>query len=371
MTSPPRFLALLLCTAVLLPSASWAAGKKDPASARLAEEKAKQIEISKKAKALESELGDLKEKLLEYAGTLRTSEEKLSDTTRKMDYLRKKKAAYAAKLYDSESALGGLITAAGKYRRTSTPDILMRSDPVDAARAALVLKTLIPEMDRRAATLRSQLEDLNKIEADIAKTLEEQSKETKEINAQKEKLDSLIEKRQSLYQETESARAEQEEKVKKLAKESKSLEEFVAKLKPKSEKPSGDALPAGAILPVHGSARTSFGEKDELGATSKGITFETDSGAMVVTPLAGTVKFAGPFQQYRQILIIEHKGGYHSLIAGLGRIDTVVGASLSAGEPVGQADKSSSAKIYYELRRNGAPVNPKNLLTAQRRQKKT
>ncbi|MEZ0226592.1 MAG: peptidoglycan DD-metalloendopeptidase family protein, partial [Alphaproteobacteria bacterium] len=78
------------------------------------------------------------------------------------------------------------------------------------------------------------------------------------------------------------------------------------------------------------------------------------------------------FQKYRQILIVEHAGGYHSLIAGLGRIDTVVGATLAAGEPVGIAEKSDDgARIYYELRQNGAPVNPRKLLVAQKKQTRT
>jgi septal ring factor EnvC (AmiA/AmiB activator) len=123
------------------------------------------------------------------------------------------------------------------------------------------------------------------------------------------------------------------------------------------------------LLPVQGRIRVGFGETDELGGRSKGVTFIVRSGATVVTPLAGKVKFAGPFQKYKQILIIEHRGGYHSLIAGLGRIDTVVGASLDAGEPVGSADNSSSeSRVYYELRQNGEPVNPQKLLAEQHKQ---
>ena len=88
-----------------------------------------------------------------------------------------------------------------------------------------------------------------------------------------------------------------------------------------------------------------------------------------MTPLAGTVKFAGTFQKYKQILIVEHEGGYHSLIAGLGRIDTVVGATLFAGEPVGIAETAGTeARIYYELRQDGEPVNPRKLLVAQKKQ---
>ena len=144
------------------------------------------------------------------------------------------------------------------------------------------------------------------------------------------------------------------------------------KIKPKSKSVAELDLPANVTLPVSGTVRTAFGDKDDYGSKSQGITFNAPAGATVVTPLAGTVKFAGSFQKYKQILIVEHAGGYHSLIAGLGRIDTVVGATLAAGEPVGIAEKTEDgARIYYELRQDGEPVNPRKLLTARKKQAKS
>src|SRR3546814_6464457 len=55
----------------------------------------------------------------------------------------------------------------------------------------------------------------------------------------------------------------------------------------------------------------------------------------VVAPLDGTVRFAGEFRGYGRILILEHAGGYHSMISGLGRIDARVGQHVLAGEPLG------------------------------------
>jgi septal ring factor EnvC (AmiA/AmiB activator) len=69
-------------------------------------------------------------------------------------------------------------------------------------------------------------------------------------------------------------------------------------------------------------------------------------------------------------LIIEHGGGYHTVLAGLDRVDAVVGQWLLAGEPVGamaaagapqatgDASASGRPKLYLELRRNGLPIDP-------------
>jgi septal ring factor EnvC (AmiA/AmiB activator) len=59
-------------------------------------------------------------------------------------------------------------------------------------------------------------------------------------------------------------------------------------------------------------------------------------------------------------LIIEHRGGYHTLLAGLESVASTIGQWLLAGEPVGVMAKNTAQKpqLYMELRRNGQPVNP-------------
>ena len=52
--------------------------------------------------------------------------------------------------------------------------------------------------------------------------------------------------------------------------------------------------------------------------------------------------------------------GYHSLLAGLGRISGVVGQRVLAGEPVGDMGDPDGGepRLYIELRRDGQPINP-------------
>ena len=77
-------------------------------------------------------------------------------------------------------------------------------------------------------------------------------------------------------------------------------------------------------------------------------------------PFDGQVVFSGPFRGYGPIVILEHGGGYHSLIAGLHRIDTTDGSWVVAGEPVGvmSTGPRGERSLYLELRRNGQPINP-------------
>ena len=125
-------------------------------------------------------------------------------------------------------------------------------------------------------------------------------------------------------------------------------------------RPIGEAQ-GRLTLPARGDIVQEFGQSGDYGATSKGVTIRTRAGAEVVAPYDGQVVFAGPFRGYGPILIIEHTEGYHTLLAGLSRIDAAPGQWLLAGEPVGvmgeQRDGDGPA-LYVELRRNGRPINP-------------
>jgi septal ring factor EnvC (AmiA/AmiB activator) len=69
------------------------------------------------------------------------------------------------------------------------------------------------------------------------------------------------------------------------------------------------------------------------------------------------VVFAGPYRGYGKIVILEHAGGWTSLVTGLFLLDAHVGEVLIAGAPLGQAGPGRPV-LTLELRRDGTPVNP-------------
>lgn len=368
------FLIASVASAALLFDAAPATAR--DIKAELAQKQAEHAETEQKSKELSGQVSDLKEKLISTSKNLRMSEQGVAEGNKKLKQLRSQKSDILDTLYKNNDTMNGFVTAAQQYRRTSTPQMLLLSTPLDAARASLIMKSMIPEINAQSDTLRGKLAELSRIEDDIATQLGRQAEQQKQLDHDHADLSKLLSDRQKLYQKNEEGRKAQEAEMARLAKEARNLEDLVAKVNGESNKrhhaTAGGRLPANIMAPVTGTLKTGFGDTDDLGANSEGLTFETSRGATVITPLAGTVKFAGPFQKYKQILIVEHAGGYHSLIAGLGRIDTVVGATLAAGEPVGTAETTEDdPHIYYELRQGGAPVNPRQLLVAQRKQDKS
>jgi septal ring factor EnvC (AmiA/AmiB activator) len=118
------------------------------------------------------------------------------------------------------------------------------------------------------------------------------------------------------------------------------------------------------LMPASGDISKHFGDPEGV-STSKGLTISTRAGAQVVAPYDGQIMFAGPFKGYGQILIIDHGGGYHSLLAGLDVLEANVGQSVIAGEPVGTMRSEGAASLYLELRRQGQPINPLPWLAAR------
>lgn len=170
----------------------------------------------------------------------------------------------------------------------------------------------------------------------------------------------------------------QQKRIKRISREARTASDLVARLNrdQENERAKARAQSKKAVLkipksyagsgkpqaPLSGIMKLSYNEPDAFGAPSKGIEIEARSGSLIVAPMNGIIRFAGHFKNYGNMVIIEHEKGYHSLIAGFEKIDTVVGQSVSVGEPLGKLHfartNAKKPTLYYELRYNGQPINP-------------
>ena len=116
-------------------------------------------------------------------------------------------------------------------------------------------------------------------------------------------------------------------------------------------------------LPVAGTLVTGLGEVSPAGVRAKGLTLAPPPGAAVVAPGRGRILFAGPFRNYGQIVIIDHGGGWTSLVTHLARIGVRAGDRVDIAGPIGRADMAKPA-ITVELRHGGQPVDIVPLIAA-------
>jgi septal ring factor EnvC (AmiA/AmiB activator) len=383
--------------------------------------------LAEQRENLAKDLQQLRQKLIHAAQDTQEREGIITNLEGQLDQLAAEKKRRTAALRERGQQLSGTLSALTRLSRNPPQSVLFQpGGPLQAVRGSLLLRTSVPTLRDQADVLREELGALDAVEADILDKLTELGDAERDLAGDRKKLNALIAEKKALMARANAQVEAANDRVAKLVKQAASLEELVAKLSasppgetapqsqphsqpgasaPKSpvEPPRKDGTPpssqaeaeaaetavtalsappvglrpfpaSGTInRPVSGKVLRRYGQDTGFGHTSKGIVIQARSEAQITAPFDGKVAFAGPFQQLGLILIIEHSDGYHSVLAGLSRIDVGAGQWVLAGEPVGamglKADDGAAdatrPELYVELRRDGQPVNPLRWISAQ------
>jgi septal ring factor EnvC (AmiA/AmiB activator) len=124
----------------------------------------------------------------------------------------------------------------------------------------------------------------------------------------------------------------------------------------------------GLGWPVTGNLLAAYGGKLPDGRRSDGVLVAAPAGTTVKAVADGQVVFADWMTGYGMILIIDHGNGYMSLYAHNDGLLRNPGDAVKRGDPVASVGKSGGQEqpaLYFELRRNGQPVDPRGWLQHQ------
>ncbi|MEI6517903.1 MAG: peptidoglycan DD-metalloendopeptidase family protein, partial [bacterium] len=124
----------------------------------------------------------------------------------------------------------------------------------------------------------------------------------------------------------------------------------------------------GLVAPVKGQVMQRFGKvqlasfKDVL--FSKGVEFSTKQGGDVHAVLGGKIAYAGNLPGYDTVVIIDHGVRSYSLYGRLGSSLVNKGDIVTKDHVVGvtAAPDKRGRNFYFEVRKNGAPVDPEAVL---------
>jgi len=121
--------------------------------------------------------------------------------------------------------------------------------------------------------------------------------------------------------------------------------------------------------PTKGRIARSFGAKDkESGTRWNGILIRAKEGNEVHAVHYGRVVFADWLRGFGLLLIIDHGNGYMSLYGHNQSIYKETGDWVSSNDvisSVGNSGGHNNAGLYFEIRRNGKPQNPKSWILAR------
>ena len=273
-----------------------------------------------------------------------------------------------------QNRLARLLTVLEMFRRDPPPALLVDPHDVrDAVRAAILVKAMTPELERRAGVLRAQAAELKRLRRQADTASEALITSESDLAEQRAKLeDEILNRTQAARQATVEAAAASQD-IDALAARAQALRDVSRGLAVSAPPPPPANLPpdpehAGLFgrqklfqAPVEGALIRRFNDSEPGGGErSRGWTWRTKGGPAVVAPAAAIVDYAGPLKGFGVVLILRMGGGYHLVLAGLETATAAPGQTVSAGEPVGRMAKLDSPPpdLYLEIRKLGAPVDP-------------
>lgn len=395
---------ILLCCVLLCAPATDAASQQQTQRSRggsiaeryerarraLEEERAAESKTEAEHARLAREAEELRTHLIANAARVQSLEAELSATETELGRLQSQARTLEEGFARDRDKVGHLLAVLQRLDADEPPALALRpDDSLAAARGTMLLGAMLPPIYERAAVLARRLQSLRATQAALQKKRVEARATTKALKEARVELASLLERRSGEAAVAEARLVELRELIAQVARKTgdlKSLIDRIARLRAQNTASQAmtvvgaDSIGSATIRkgalrrPVVG--RMIRGGPDAPGPTTaqgaeiSGLWFETTGGAQAVAPADSEVVFAGPYQKFGQVLILEIAGGYDLLLAGLGRVNVRIGDSVLAGEPVGILPEGTQAHLYMELRRGGETVNPTPWLAAELRKAK-
>ncbi len=352
---------------------------------QLQENERKSEAIRAAAEQRSEDLQGLTSNLIDAANSLRVAEERASSLEASLAELEKNLAVAEVDLEAKQASLSNILAALLSMELSQPPALAVApEDASEAARAAIALSSVVPELRERAKTLQLEIAEVQ--------TLRTQKNEER---AELANVERALSTRKSLYAELRDQKEEEvakdSELVARLARENARLvaqatsirdlmqgitastvtETLQPRLAPRaSSLPTSEtsadlqkrrellaSLPAqftsakGKIpSPVVGQVSSKYGSRTASGQKLDGVRFKVKAGNSVTAPFAGTVQMAGNMEDYGNILILDVGEGYYFVLLGMADNQIAKGSVVQAGEPLGtMPPKGDSGEETFEL----------------------
>ncbi|MBY0408134.1 MAG: peptidoglycan DD-metalloendopeptidase family protein, partial [Rickettsiales bacterium] len=305
--------------------------------------------IATESKKVEAELASLQAELVKLAANAQKAESALSSAEEKLRILAAEVTIKEKQLKTREKHLSGLVQASISLSHTPPEAmVMMPGDVTHIMKAARALKMASDGVKAETQSLALQLAELESMKAKLATDRDTLAARQKEMDTRQKELVGKLAERKTLQKRFHAEAEATESRLSDLAKKTKDLKTLVAGVEEdrQEEARRKNARRQGSMrsfadakghirTPAGGRLTRRFGSPEGKNTTAKGITVRTREGASVVTPFDGEVVFTGPFLKYGQMVIVRHSDNFHTLLAGLEKIDVDVGQFLLEGEPIG------------------------------------
>jgi septal ring factor EnvC (AmiA/AmiB activator) len=394
---PTALLAGLMGVALAAPPATMAATRAQSAAAaqkQLQQTRQRIKALADEQKKIEAERNAAARELREADGqvarrqqALAATEAQLREQQSRLEALQARQAGLASSLSRQRAELAALLRSAHALGRNGQLKLLLEQDRMaDLARVLAYHRYF--ERDRSAringltqelAALAAVGEQVRARQAELEQARDRQQEELAALAASKQERSRLVARLDGRYRDRGARLAA-------LGRDEKNTQALLERLRrlmaqapkkppaaPRARPGKGAApraadprLPVGPMrLPLAGTVLAGFGGTMPDGHRSQGLLIAGTAGAQVQAVRAGRVAYADWLKGYGLLMILDHGGGWMSLYAFNDALLRNVGDSVEAGEAistVGSSGGQGRPALYFELRRNGQPQDPKGWL---------
>lgn len=343
--------------------------------------KANQARIAAEIAAAVKEQDTVAEKLVAISKAIKTQQSSIAASEKELKQLGLDRARLLVSLGEKQDMLSDLLAGLQRMEQNPPPALVVEPDDVlKALRGAMLMGTIVPELQGQAEELAAELDRQKQIEAQITTRKNDIESDMERLRTARADLNDLVKRKKDLVNKGNADLAIESQRIAQLGQKASSLKQLLTSLAEDKKKAEARAAAEekerlrledlqrrpkvvfaearGKLeLPAQGQVMRRFGEADGLGGKAQGLMIATAHGAQVTTPADGKVEFAGPFRSYGQVIILNPGGGYRVLLAGMDKVTPNVGEYLRAGEPVGEMGSGpASVTLFGDVVQDGRPV---------------
>ena len=325
-------------------------------SQRRAEERKSDTQ-RRNARQIAQEIEALRQQIIDISKKQGTGETRSAIYRARLETLNQQEIDITRKLSVERAKQARLLSALQIYSRNPPPALFVTPRKAnDAVLAAIIMRAITPELQKRTNGLVKQNNDLVNLRRQAAAQNDALFVSESDISDQRDEIERLISQKMGLEDQ--------------LLGQADQMDARATELKAKEGRLRGDiplkmlgitpADNAHLTQPVVGEVTRAFAQTDGVGPSNRGTTYAALPGAQVTSPAEGEVEFAGPLESYGQVVILNIGNNYRVVITGIGRVYVDKGQTVGRQEPLGRMPNLSEKKtlLYMELRRGEDPVNP-------------
>ncbi|MDY6828805.1 MAG: peptidoglycan DD-metalloendopeptidase family protein [Pseudomonadota bacterium] len=323
-------------------------------------------------------LREVETRIANSSQALRALEAEARTLQRKRNGLLAQREQLGAQLQVHRQALVGALRAAHRSGEASQLRVLLSGEnPTDMARMARYLDAISRRRSAQIAAFREDLAALAQVESEAQAAHQALAVNTEAQRDRLAQLEVSREERTAALQALRAGIRDQTDELAALRENERHLQSLLDAVVEASRElqQSGRGDPFASRKgqlpwPLHGAIQNAFGSRDRrTGLVRKGLLIQANDGAPVHAIHRGHVLFADWVRGVGLLIIIDHDQGFLSLYAHNQTLLKSAGDWVEAGETIAAAGNTGGqreANLYFEIRRDGKPVDPVAWLQSRR-----